>query len=504
MTRNFLSGFVLVACLLPLGCDRATSSTPESPKETGVDSSALLRGGWVRIDTGSGAVQTMRLEANGSGRQAEWDSGARASQVRFAWSLQQGLLVRAVDSGSLRFPSTEWKLRSDTLVLGTGAGQKWRRSNDPETKARTASLELATRPGVDTGRSGDDNPTDTGRSTDTSSSGMAIADAAGMANLWMAIFEENVEGKVAFLDLRNPIAKIYHLEPEYSRLRCDTIGLWSVSPQGDVSLGGGTDSMRFLLRNDTAFIAASRRPYMRTVSVLLDLPIVPGKGLSSEEPVDTTSGCIPGGRDARLLGAWVPAKPDPGFSVEFQFRANGTILLDVTLNGERGSPMTALWGTRRDSLFIQMEGVEACNPGGVFKIVGDTLLLVGEDSTEVYVRPGSVVAPETLSCAGMTVLPELVGTWSMVLTDSLMAAAGVKVRLDLNSDGGLRMDVTVPEGETTENTVQEGIWRAGGGRILMVDPTVPDGTCEDAVTYTLVGTVLTIDELTFQRIEFDP
>lgn len=192
-----------------------------------------------------------------------------------------------------------------------------------------------------------------------------------------------------------------------------------------------------------------------------------------------------------------------------EFRADGSVLIELTFDSQETS-LFMQWGTKADSIFLSSDAEEACQPGGGFRIRGDTLWLEHEDGEEIWVRPSAIgdttTTPDTttisdptpLVCPGMGVVPELVGSWSMFSSNPEFA--GITFVLDLESDGKLRSIVTFPQESGEDDEVQTGTWMAGGGRIHLIDPNSSfPGECEDAMSYTLVEGVLTIDGLTFRR-----
>lgn len=202
-----------------------------------------------------------------------------------------------------------------------------------------------------------------------------------------------------------------------------------------------------------------------------------------------------------MLGTWV--KPGSGAEQSMDFRVDGIVLIELSLEGQQTS-LFMEWGTKADSVFLSSDTEEACEPGGRFTIRGDTLWLEHEDGDEIWVRPSAVddttSTPDTtlLVCPGMGVLPELLGAWAMVTSDSELA--GVTFVLDFGTDGKLKTIATFPSESGLEEEVQNGTWMAGDGRILLLDSNASSpGVCEDAMSYTLVEGLLTIDGLSFRR-----
>lgn len=496
MSRHFLHALVSIALLGAFGCDRATSSTPQAPAvDPASDSSALLRGNWLRVDSSNGSVQTMRLLADQVGRLAEWDSGKAVSQVRFSWSLQKGLLVRSVDSGSPKLPATVWALRGDSLVLGTASPQVWTRSLDAETRAAATTLRWALATRGDTGKVDTTGPQVPGGGT------FAIPVRAQVARIWKAVDGE-AEVESLYFDFRKVSAVVCVVEPEGTRLACQDIGTWSLDAEGRLALDGEEGSgTKILIRHDSLFIADDSTPILKLVPALPDLPRVDTSSTDTTgpvTPVDTSEGCVPSTRDSRLLGEWVPVVQDTNWTMSMVFQSNGWASMNVVFQGAN-TAVTMDWGTRGDSLFLQVEGEQACQPGGRFKVAGDTLWFFGEDGPEIWVRPGTVVEPGGISCPGFAVMPELVGAWSMVPDDSLLA--GFEMVLQLEDDGRLLAQITESVELGGEGSVEEGIWSADGGRILLIGDGDAGETCADAVPYRLVGDELFIEDTRFRRLQ---
>lgn len=128
---------VVAALCLGVGCD---GTTPASDPEPTADSSTLLQGSWLRIDTHQLGVQTMRLDPDRRGWISLWESGLTTFRSRFSWSTDE-LFRREVDSSWLRLPPSTWRLRGDTLFLCRGRGpQTWIRSPGAESSAVALSL----------------------------------------------------------------------------------------------------------------------------------------------------------------------------------------------------------------------------------------------------------------------------------------------------------------------------------------------------------------------------
>lgn len=496
MSRHFLYALASFALLGAFGCDRATSSTPQAPAtDPASDSSALLRGNWLRVDSSTGSVQTMRLLADQVGRLAEWDSGKAVSQVRFSWSLQKGLLVRSVDSGSPNLPATVWNLRGDSLVLGTALPQVWTRSLDAETRAAATTLRWALATRGDTGKVDTAGPLVPGGGT------FAIPVRAQVAKIWKAIGDD-LGGYAVYLDFRQPTVMVCSVEPEGSTMMCQDEGSWTLGPKGELAIGNDGDASPVLLRHDTLFATGGSTPILKLVPALPDLPRVDTSSTDTTgpvTPVDTSEGCVvPSTRDSRLLGEWVPVVQDTNWTMSMEFRSNGWASMNVLFQGANTS-LTMDWGTRGDSLFLQVEGEQACQPGGRFKVAGDTLWFLGEDGPEIWVRPGTVVEPGGISCPGFAVMPELVGAWNLVPDESLLA--DFEMVLQLEADGRLLAQITESVELGGEGSVEEGIWSADGGRILLIGDGDAGETCADAVPYRLVGDELFIEDTRFRRLQ---
>lgn len=495
MSRHFLYALASFALLGAFGCDRATSSTPQAPAtDPASDSSALLRGNWLRVDSSTGSVQTMRLLADQVGRLAEWDSGKAVSQVRFSWSLQKGLLVRSVDSGSPNLPATVWNLRGDSLVLGTALPHVWTRSLDAETRAAATTLRWALATRGDTGKVDTAGPLVPGGGT------FAIPVRAQVAKIWMTLDDQS-DWESFYLDFRAPSAIACFVETEAARLACQDIGPWSLDAEGQLVLASEGNGPKILIRHDSLFMADDSTPFLKLVPALPDLPRVDTSGTDTTgpvTPVDTSEGCVPSTMDARLLGEWVPVVQDTNWSMSMDFQSNGSASVNVLFQGANTS-VGMDWGTRGDSLFLQTEGEQACQPGGLFKVAGDTLWFFGEDGPEIWVRPGTVVEPGGISCPGFTAMPELVGAWSMVPDDSLLA--DFEMVLQLADDGRLLAQIKESAALGGGGSVEEGIWSADGGRILLVGDGDTGETCADALPYRLVGDELFIEETRFRRLE---
>jgi hypothetical protein len=496
MFRDFLKPLLLLAVLLPLGCDKATSSIQDlQPKAQGMDSTTLLQGGWLRIDSAASQVQSMRLEAKGVGRIADWTSGAILSQSRFAWKLEAGLLVRTVDSGAGRLASTVWSLKGDTLRIGPGGGLKWVRSIDPESKAKAASVKIATPPEVDTGK---------GVPSDTADASMVLADSAGMSGIWLFI-DTSAQRKVTMvLDLRSAVAFGYFQLSEESVLHRDTIGPWSVDREGRVALGETGEPTKLLLRRDTVFLAEDSTPVMTALASLPDLPIFGETGVV-DPPSDTLPSCLPAGRDVRLLGEWVP--PGAGMALTLEFQANGMAVVGMPDDTTAGTILS--WGTKGNQLTLSLSDAEGCSPAGTFQVVGDTLRILSEDGEETWVRPTSIVVPDPdttsdtgtvvdtirLVCPGMGIQAGLVGSWSATKSE-----IGTSI-LDFGADGVIRLTFVPAVGSLDEPMQDSAIWMANQQQIIVVGADASEMTCLDGTPYTLEGGLLTIEGTEYRRLE---